>query len=164
MFRYRKSLFFAVSAILFSWSAASMARAQAADPKSEIAAFNKKFIDAHLRMDHASILSFWADDGVSLLPETAPLVGKKAIAQFMQDIIAQMPGYKVTTQESDFQNIQISGDWAYEWGLEHQIVQPPDGKPTIDGRAKILLILHKDSSGAWKIQQEMWNSMPRPKP
>jgi hypothetical protein len=41
-------------------------------------------------------------------------------------------------------------------------VQPPDGKPPIDGRGKILLILHKDSYGAWKIQQEMWNSLPKP--
>jgi hypothetical protein len=41
---------------------------------------------------------------------------------------------------------------------EHQVVQPPSGKPAMDGRGKILLILHKDAQGEWKIQQEMWNS------
>lgn len=162
MSRHFKSFFTALLAILFSCSAALLARAQDIGAKSEIDAFNKKFIDAHLRMAHAAILSFWADDGVSLLPERAPLVGKKAIARFVEEIIAQMPGYKVTTQEIDFQKIQIIGDWAYEWGLEHQVVQLPDGKPPIDGRGKILLILHKDSSGAWKIQQEMWNSLSKP--
>jgi ketosteroid isomerase-like protein len=163
MFRHRKSLFHALAVILLSNSAASLTFAQAAGAKSEIEAFNKKFIDAHLRMDHAAIFAMWADDGVSLLPETPPLIGKPAITKFVEDIVAQMPGYKVITQEIDFQNIQIAGDWAYEWGLEHQVVQPPDGKPPLDGRGKILLILHKDSSGAWKIQQEMWNSLPKPK-
>jgi len=98
---------------------------------------------------------------VSLLPEMAPLVGKQAISKFVADVLAKMPGYKVTKEEIDFRDIRVSGDWAYEWGLEHQVAQPPDGKPGFDGRGKILLILHKDAHGEWKIQQEMWNSAPK---
>lgn len=134
---------------------------QAGSGRAEIEAFNKKFIDAHLRMDTPAVLSMWTEDGVSLLPEMAPLVGKPAIKKFVDDVVARMPGYKVTNEEIDFQNIQVSGDWASEWGLEHQVVQPPDGKSPIDGRGKILLILHKDAHGQWKIQQEMWNSAPK---
>jgi ketosteroid isomerase-like protein len=72
-----------------------------------------------------------------------------------------MPGYRVTREEIDFRDIRVLGDWAYEWGLEHQVVQPPDGKPAIDGLGKILLILHKDGHGEWKLQQEMWNAAPK---
>jgi len=136
-------------------------RAQTSAGRAEIEAFNQKFIAAHLKMDNALINSFWAEDGVSLLPETAPLVGKKAIGKFVEDVVAQMPGYRVTTQEIDFRQIQVMGDWAYEWGLEHQVVQPPDGKPVIEGRGNILLILHKDAKGEWKIKQEMWNAAPK---
>ena len=137
------------------------AAGQAGSGRAEIEAFNQKFIDAHLRMDTRAVLSMWAEDGVSLLPEMAPLVGKQAISKFVEDVVAKMPGYKVTKEEIDFRDIRVSGDWAYEWGLEHQVAQPPDGKPAFDGHGKILLILHKDEHGEWKIQQEMWNSAPK---
>ena len=127
-------------------------------PQAEIDAFNQQFIAAHLKMDQAVILSFWAEDGVSLMPGSAPIFGKKAIAKFVEDAVASMPGYHVTKQEIDWHNIQVSGDWASEWGLEHQVAEGPPGKPAFDGRGKILLILHKDQQGQWKIQQEMWNS------
>lgn len=132
--------------------------AQDSSAKKEIEAFNKKFIAAHRNMDHALILAFWEDDGVSLLPDTPPLVGKLAIAKFVEDVIASMPGYHVTKQEIDFRDIRIAGDWAFEWGLEHQVSEGPPGKPTFDGHGKILLILHKNAEGEWKIHQEMWNS------
>ena len=130
----------------------------AASPQEEIEAFNQQFISAHLKMDQPLILSFWADDGVSLMPGSAPILGKEAIAKFVEDAVASIPGYRVTKQEIDWHNIQVSGDWASEWGLEHQVAEGPPGKPTFDGHGKILLILHKDSQGKWKIQQEMWNS------
>jgi uncharacterized protein (TIGR02246 family) len=150
-------------ALIFLFAAAPRIHgAPALSPKAEIEAFNEKFIAAHLAMDHPMILSFWEEDGVSLLPDTAPLVGKKAISKFVEDVVASMPGYRVTTQEIDFQDIRVMGDWAYEWGLEHQVVQGPPGKPTFDGRGKILLVLHKNAQGQWKIQQEMWNSAPQP--
>jgi hypothetical protein len=41
--------------------------------KAEIEAFNQRFIAAHLKMDNTLIMSFWADDGVSLMPDMAPL-------------------------------------------------------------------------------------------
>ena len=135
--------------------------AQSTSAQSKIAEFNRKFIDAHLRMDNAAIFAFWAEDGVSLLPDMAPLVGKPAITKFVTDVVAKMPGYHVVTQEIDFQGLQICGDWASEWGMEHQVVQPPDGKPPIDNHGKILLILHREPTGHWLVKQEMWNSAPK---
>jgi len=131
------------------------------DPKEEIAAFNEKFINAHLRMDNPAIIGMWADDGVSLLPNMPPLVGKQAIAKFINDITAQMPGYKIVREKIDFRDIQVSGDWASEWGLETQALQPPK-MDAMEGYGKIMFVLHKDSSGQWKIQQEMWNAAPKP--
>ncbi|GAC1661820.1 MAG: hypothetical protein NVS9B15_25340 [Acidobacteriaceae bacterium] len=37
-------------------------------------------------------------------------------------------------------------------------LQPPDGKPLIDTRGKMLLVLHRDKDGQWKVEREMWNS------
>jgi uncharacterized protein (TIGR02246 family) len=133
----------------------------AGSSRDEIDAFNKRYVEMHLRMDTAGIFGTWAEDGVSLMPGEAPLIGKKAIVGWVENILSQMPGYKVVNEEIDFHDIQISGDWASEWATEHQVVQPPDGKPVIDSRGKMALVLHREANGEWKVKQEMWNQAPK---
>jgi len=133
----------------------------AGSAKDEIDAFNRRYVEMHLKMDTAGIFSTWAEDGVSLMPGEAPLIGKKAIVAWVENILAQMPGYKVVKEEIDFHDIQTSGEWASEWATEHQVVQPPDGKPAIDSRGKMALVLHREASGEWKVKQEMWNQAPK---
>ena len=137
-------------------------RGGAAGSREEIDAFNKRYVELHLKMDTAGIFATWAEDGVSLMPGEAPLIGKKSIVAWVENILSQMPGYKVVKEEIDFHDIQISGDWASEWATEHQVVQPPDGKPVIDSRGKMALVLHREASGEWKVKQEMWNQAPKP--
>jgi uncharacterized protein (TIGR02246 family) len=129
--------------------------------RDEIDAFNKRYVEMHLKMDTAAIFGTWAEDGVSLMPGEAPLVGKKAIVAWVENILLQMPGYKVVREEIEFHDIQISGDWASEWATEHQVVQPPDGKPVIDSRGKMALVLHREGNGEWRVKQEMWNQAPK---
>jgi ketosteroid isomerase-like protein len=96
------------------------------------------------------------------MPGEAPILGKKAIVAWVENILKNMPGYKVTKQEMEFKDIHVSGDWASEWATEHQVVQPPDGKPVIEGYGKMALILHREANGEWKIKQEMWNQGVKP--
>ena len=134
--------------------------AQENQEKQEIEAFNRRFTAAHLKMDNATVISMWAEDGVSLLPGMDPLSGKGNIAKWLEDITARMPGYHVIKQQNDFHDILISGDWASEWATTIQITQPPEGKAPIEVHGKILLVLHKEADGKWKIKQEMWNAGP----
>jgi uncharacterized protein (TIGR02246 family) len=135
---------------------------QAATAKQEIEAFNKKYIEAHLKMDNQAIMATWAEDGVGLLPAEAPMIGKPAIAKFLNEVTSQMPGYQMQKVEMDFQGIEVSGDWASEWAYEHQVVQPPDGKPFIDSYGKLLLVLHRETDGNWRVTREMWNQGRKP--
>src|ERR1700751_2682590 len=57
--------------------------------RREIDAFNKKYIAAHLRMDNAAVMSMWAEDGISLLPATDPMIGKEAIGKFMDEVVGR---------------------------------------------------------------------------
>ncbi len=65
----------------------------------ELDAFNQRFTDAIRHMDNAAVLSLWADDGVSLLPNTAPILGKSAIEKFMNDVTSRTKGYSVISHE-----------------------------------------------------------------
>ncbi len=130
----------------------------AVDPKKEIAAFNQKLDEVTLKMDNAGVLALWAEDGVTLLPGMAALEGKKNIAEFMEEVVAKLRGYHVAEQRSDFHSIEVSGDWAFEWGTTFQVVQPPGGGPTIANHGKILLVLHREANGEWKLKREMWNA------
>jgi ketosteroid isomerase-like protein len=132
------------------------------EAQAEIDRFNHKFAALLLKMDHAGILAMWADDGVDLMPGENPLVGKKAIAEWVQDIQSKMVGHKVTKEDLRFHDISISGNWASEWATEDQAIQMPDGKPPVEGYGKISLVLNREPSGEWKIKQEMWNDAPRP--
>jgi uncharacterized protein (TIGR02246 family) len=130
--------------------------------RKEIEAFNKRYVELHLKMDTAGLLALWAEDGVDLMPGDAAMVGKKKIVAWVEDIVAKMPGYKVMKQEMEFHDIHVCGDWASEWATEHQVVQPPEGKPPVESYGKMTLVLHREANGEWKVQQEMWNAAPRP--
>src|SRR2546421_10292810 len=131
------------------------------DARSVIDAFNERFTELHLKMDTPGIMAMWAEDGVDLMPGEAPLVGRKTITAWVENVLAKMPGYKVTKEEMVFHDIQVCGDWATEWATEHQVAQAPEGNPNLDGYGKMALVLHREAGGGWKIQQEMWNASPQ---
>jgi ketosteroid isomerase-like protein len=62
----------------------------------------------------------------------------------------------------DFQGIEVSGDWASEWALPHEVVRPPDNRPAFDGHGRMLLVLHREAYGNWKVKREMWNQGMKP--
>jgi uncharacterized protein (TIGR02246 family) len=158
----RKILLVARFAVLLMAAARMKARTTEDAGRKEIETFNKRYVELHLKMDTAAILALWEEDGVDLMPGDAAMIGKKKIVAWVEDIVAKMPGYKVTKQEMEFHDIHVCRDWASEWATEHQVVQPPDGKPPIENFGKMALVLRREANGEWKVQQEMWNAAPKP--
>jgi len=126
-------------------------------PRAEIEAFNQKLEDATRRMDNAATTDLWAEDGISLLPSTKPLIGKAAIAAMIDAVTTQIKGARMEKFELHCSAIEVTGDMASEWCSEHQIVLMPDGKPPFDGRGKMLFVLKRGADGKWLLLREMWN-------
>jgi ketosteroid isomerase-like protein len=142
---------------------ASCLTAQRAQPqdtptaaRAGIDRFNKALDAATLHMDNAATLALWEEDGVSLLPQTPPVIGKKAIAKFLDDVMAGIGGAKMEKFELECFDIDVTGTSATEWCNEHQIVQLP-GDKKFDGRGRMLLVLHQAPDGVWRMKREMWN-------
>ena len=86
--------------------------AAAAEDSAGIDAFNRAVIDATRRMDNAASLALWEEDGVSLLPNTPPLVGKPAIGAFLEKVMAQFPGAKMDSFTFDCSTSSYHGQAA----------------------------------------------------
>ncbi len=147
----------AITAFLLFAALARAAAPGAADAQTEIDAFNRALIDATRKMDNAASMALWEDDGMSLLPSTPPLVGKAAIAAFLEKVMSQLTGARMESFTCDCATVFASGDWASERCVEHQVVQFPGGKPPFDGRGNILYVLHRGTDGRFRVRAEMWN-------
>jgi hypothetical protein len=92
----------------------------------------------------------------------APLVGRKTITAWVENVLAKMPGYSDERGDgvSRHSSVRRLGD---RWATEHQVAQAPEGNPNLDGYGKMALVLHREAVGGWKIQQEMSNASPKPR-
>lgn len=146
-----------VLAVLCTVPCMATAQSDSANARAGIDVFNRALDQATRNMDNAASVALWEDDGVSLLPSTKPIVGKKALAQFYDGVMSSMPAARMLKFESRCFDVNVSGDLATEWCTEHQIVDIGAGKPLFDGRGKMLLVLHRSQDGVWRLRQEMWN-------
>lgn len=111
-------------------------------------------------MNHADDEALWAEDGVDLIEGMDPMVGKLAISRWLDSLTPQLKGAKMEYCTIDWHDLQISGDWAYEWGITRQKIDFPPPRKTVLSEGKMLLILKRQPDGSWKIKLESWNSNP----
>ena len=148
--------------LLIALLAAASPAVPVANLPPDIAAFNRALTTATLHMDNAGVLALWEEDGVSLLPGQAPMQGRKSIARFLDEVVKQIPGARVTLQEDRCQDAEVAGDWASEWCTTHQVVDLGGGRAPWEGRGRMLLVLHRGKKGQWRIKREMWTAAPAP--
>jgi len=132
------------------------AQASAPGARAGIDSFNVALDAATRHMDDAATLALWEDDGISLLPGTKPVVGRRAIGDMIAGISRQFPGATMQKFEIACHDVELAGPWASEWCVEHQIVRLSADR-TFDGWGKMLLVLHRGADGRWRLSREMWN-------
>jgi ketosteroid isomerase-like protein len=126
-----------------------------AAPQNGIAAFNARFEQATRQMDNSALADLWEDDGISLLPDTPPIIGKPAITAFVQKVTAQFPHASMKSFTMLCDGVIGNGALASEWCFEHQVVDLGNGK-SFDGRGRMLLVLRHGAGGRWRLLREMW--------
>jgi uncharacterized protein (TIGR02246 family) len=131
------------------------------DARKSVDAFNQTFIEACQKMNHPAAAALWSEDGADLLPGMAPMVGKAKISEWLNSLTPQLAGAKMVYCTVDWQDIQIHGDLAYEWGINRQKIDFPPPKKSFQNEGKIVLILKRQSDGSWRIALESWNANPQ---
>ena len=143
--------------------AANLLFAQKESPaaaRKAVDALNQQIVRACQQRDFDATAALWAEDGVDLLPGLAPMVGKAKISAWLESLRPQTEGSRMRYCTIDWQDIQIQGDSAYEWGINRQFIEYPPPRKSTPNEGKILYILRRQPDGLWKIALESWNSSP----
>jgi len=144
-------------------SGARQSHQAAAAQDGGLSEFNRRFVEGCRKFDPEGTASLWADDGVDLLPGMDPMVGKATILKWLNGLVEQSKGVKILQCDVAWQGTEVSGDVAYEWGINTQTITTPDHPDPLKNKGKITLILRKQPDGSWKLALESWNSSPREK-
>ena len=100
-------------------------------------------------------LGYVAPDGAIQPPNEAAVVGADAVRAWATNMFA-MPGFSVSWQPQTVE-VASSGDLGWTAGTYTFTAQGPDGTPMND-HGKYLCTWKKDTSGAWKVAVDTWNS------
>lgn len=124
----------------------------AADMKA-INALRDQFAAAYNSNDAAAAVAYYADDAIVMLPNHAPIKGRKGIQALFEAYFKENAAKIAHTPLET----QVTGDWAYERGNLAVTVTPKSGKPREES-FKYLVIVKRQPDGSWKVYWDMSNN------
>lgn len=116
--------------------------------EQEIRTLVRTWLEASRQGDTDKVLGLMTDDVVFLLPGRPPM--RKP--EFAAAARAQAAAAPRIDGESDIQEIQVMGDWAFLWSRLRVVATPPGGAP-IERAGHTLTILRKEN-GRWLLARD----------
>jgi ketosteroid isomerase-like protein len=124
-------------------------RTHAAD-LAAIEKVHQEDIEATLVQDPKRLIDLWAEDAVAFYPGSPPAVGKQAIGVQNDKFHAQYPRLKVLSYTSINKDLQVEDGLACEWFEKKAEYKLSPESPPVSWHANGLLVLKRQSDGAWK--------------
>ena len=128
---------------------------------SDIAAITeaaRQFSAAYMRGDADAITALYTRDAVIFPERSDAISGPDALKRYWK----HEPGQKVTRHRLIPTQVTVDGKHAYDHGI-YDIAGERNGKAWGPVRGKYLVVWRREPDG-WKMQLDMWNSGPEPKP
>ncbi len=119
--------------------------------KRQSALFSKAYVDNDLD----ALMSIYAADAVIAPPRRSFLSTPDDLRAYWK----RGNGVVVTQHKTIPEDIVVHNNIAYDWG-RYEGASGPVGAPS-SFAGKYLLVWRKDEDGAWRIVQDMWNSLPK---
>ena len=128
---------------------------------ADIEAINKlhqREMDASRKWDIDTLASLWTDDVVMLPAGEPALIGRDANRASITRLRDQTGGAQISDYILSFNEVKVTGDWAFEWGTYSGTLAPEGGGESLRATGKVIRVLKKDADGSWKIARAMYNS------
>ena len=119
--------------------------------EQEIRTLIETWMEATRAGDLETILSLMTDDVVFLVCGQAPMVGKQSFREASKAMAAA--GAPTFEGQSEIQEVQVLGDWAYLWTRLTVAVTPPGGGRKLERAGHTLSILKKEH-GRWRLARD----------
>jgi uncharacterized protein (TIGR02246 family) len=104
--------------------------------------------------DAAGWAACFADGGIQMPPNFGANAGKAAIQGWSKGLFGLFScQFKLSVDE-----VQVSGDWAFERGRYDITLTPRSGGGSMDDNGKYITIYRRQPDGDWKIARDIWNS------
>lgn len=100
------------------------------------------------------LANLWDRDAVRIQPGRPAEVSKAVIYADDKHWEATKGKEKMLCGRNEIQDVQIAGDWAFEWAYFSFKESSPEGKVST-GQGKMLRVLHRQSDGSWKFVRVM---------
>lgn len=101
--------------------------------------------------EHAKL---WDNDAVRIQPGSPAEVGKAVIYANDKRWEASKGKQKMLCGRMEIQDLQIAGDWAFEWGYFSFKENTAEGKLSTS-QGKVFRVLHRQADGSWKFARVM---------
>src|SRR5205809_1800234 len=104
-------------------------------------------VDATLSDKADELAKLWDSEAVRIQPGRAAEVGKSVIYANDKHWEASADRAKTLCYKSEIKDVQIVGDWAFEWGY-FSYKDSSNPKPM---RGKVLRVMKRQTDGSWKF-------------
>jgi len=99
------------------------------------------------------LTKLWDKDAVRIQPGSPAEVGKATIYSNDKRWETSSGRERSLCYNPEIQDLQIAGDWAFEWGY-FSYKSSTNGK-TVTGRGKVLRVMKRQPDGSWKFARVM---------
>ena len=124
--------------------------------KKNIEDWNQQFSEAMLNGDNEKMLTFYADDIISL-PSYQPMMeGKETIKNAM--MMDENSGNKFTKFQLNSKKVLLQGNLLVDIGTYDMSMDIVGMDDPYNDQGKYVTIYEKQDDGNWKIKVETWNS------
>jgi len=100
------------------------------------------------------LAKLWDNDAVRIQPGHPAEVSKAVIYANDKHWEASKGNQKTLCGHMEIQDLQIAGDWAFEWAYFSYKENTAEGKVST-GQGKVLRVLHRQVDGSWKFARVM---------
>ncbi|HEY7636247.1 MAG TPA: SgcJ/EcaC family oxidoreductase [Gemmatimonadales bacterium] len=128
--------------------------------RAAIDSLHQKDMRAVMAGDTTALMSLWTDDIVSLPPAGPIRSGRAANAAALRESMEQMKGGEPVEYRLDFQEVQIFGSNAFEWGTYQAVARERASADLTTTTGKVMRLLRRDAEGRWKVARTMFTVDP----
>jgi ketosteroid isomerase-like protein/uncharacterized protein YndB with AHSA1/START domain len=124
--------------------------------RAAIAELHARDEEASRAMDHATLASLWTDDVAALSPDGVVVRGRAANAARLEELTAAMAGQEIVDYDLYFEEVEVRGDWAFEWGTYAGTTRDPSSGAPRPLQGRLMRILQRQGDGAWRVARTMY--------